>query len=36
MKEAAKFDERRLKKKSIEGWVGIYKSEKSQKQKVQN
>lgn len=26
MKQAAKFDEKRQKRKSIWGWVGIYKS----------
>jgi hypothetical protein len=25
MKEASKFDERRLKRKSIQGWMGVHK-----------
>lgn len=36
MREAVKFDERRLKRKSIWGWVGVYKAEKSQRQKVES
>lgn len=29
MKQAAKFEEKRLKRKSIWGWVAIYKAEKT-------
>ncbi len=34
MKEAGKFDEKRLKRKSICGWIGIYKEEKRERQKI--
>jgi hypothetical protein len=34
MKEAAKFNDKRLKKKGVWGWVGVHKLEKSEKQKV--
>lgn len=29
MKQAAKFDDRRLKRKSICGWIAVYKAEKT-------